>query len=363
MFQHPVVRALLLIAALAAGVCGCDETPAKPAPRPASRPGAVRRGRVIAAMGIAPKLIVYGPDAATAERFLAAAAAAIHRVDRMMSTYKPDSEVSRLNRANAGAWHAVSTELAFVLKLSRHLSTESGGRFDVTARPLITLWKNAGRENQLPTDAEILAATARVGWQAVELDELRLRVRFAKDDMSVDLGAVAKGFAVDRAAAAMKAAGATAGLVEAGGDLLAFGAKPGGARWRVGIRNPRALEGRPPVEGEPAMLNTLAVADRAVVTSGHYERFTEIGGKRYSHILDPVTGRPVDQKLASVTVIAPTCAMADGLATAVAVMGPIEGMKLIERLEDTEALLYLDDGPDKPLRPVRSTRLAALETD
>ena len=137
----------------------------------------------------------------------------------------------------------------------------------------------------------------------------------------------------------------------------------GGERWTVGIQDPRNPHRDRRAGEQPIWLNALAVADRAVVTSGHYERFTEIEGKRYSHILDPTTGRPVRQKLASVTVIAPTCAMADGLATAVAVMGPADGMKLIERLEDTEALLYLDDGPDEPLRPVRSTGLAALETD
>ena len=364
--HRPAIRTAALAATLAAALCGCElaDEPPQAATRPksaATRSAIVRYERTIHAMGIAPNLIVYAPDPDVAERWLDRGEEAVHQVDRLMSTYKPRSEVSRLNRTDAGVWQPVSAELAYVLKLSRYLSTQSRGRFDITVRPLIELWKQAGRTGRLPTDLEIRAAKTRVGWQAVELDELLLRVRFTRAGMSVDLGAVAKGFAVDRAVRAMQTAGATAGLVEAGGDLYAFGLKPGREKWQVGIRNPRAPAAAPPTAAEPALLNTLVVHDRAVVTSGHYERLSVIAGKRYSHILDPVTGRPVDQQIASVTVVAPTCALADGLATAVAVMGPTDGLKLIEGLENTEALVYLDDGPGSPLRPLRTPGLAPLE--
>jgi thiamine biosynthesis lipoprotein len=312
-------------------------------------------------MGTVAHLTVYAADRAEGARWLEAGQAALHDVDDLMSTYKPDSELSRLNAAEHGVWHHVSSELMDVLKLSKRLSRESGGCFDVTVRPLIQLWRKAAKDQRLPTDAEIAAARAAVGWDAVELDEADSSVNLNKPGMSLDLGAVAKGYAVDRAVAAMKKAGATGGLVEAGGDLYAFGTKPGGAKWIAGIRNPRIPAASEPSETGPLLMTRLAIADLAVVTSGHYERYTTIEGKRYSHIFDPRTGRPVDQRLASVTVTAPNAALADGLATAVAVMGPEQGMAMIERLEGVEALLYVNEGDDKPLRAIRSSGLAALE--
>ncbi len=338
---------------------GCPES----APNDAPNGKPLRVEMAILAMGIRPELKVYALDRERGVLWLEKGAEAIHRIDALMSTYKPDSELSRLSAAETNVWHPISRELMEVLKLSRRLSKESGGRFDVTVRPMIQLWRKAAEEKRLPTDEQVAAARRRVGWDAVELDDLKLRIRLKKPGMSIDLGAVAKGYAVDEAVVAMKKAGATAGLVEAGGDLFAFGLKPGGKKWTAGIRNPRAADGRRGRATEPAMLTVLRISNMAVVTSGHYERFSTIEGKRYSHIIDPRTGRPVDQRLASVTIVAPTCALADGLATAVAVMGAEERMRLIERLENVEALIYMDDGPDKPLRAIRSTGLAAMEAD
>jgi thiamine biosynthesis lipoprotein len=313
----------------------------------------------IRAMGIEQTLVTYSADTEAAERQLAAGAEAVRRIDALMSAHNPDSELSRLNAAEHGQWHSVSAELMEVLTLSRRVSELSGGAFDVTVLPLVRLWQRAEEEGRLPTEAEIAAARAAVGWEGVELDEENGRVRLNKPGMRIDLGAVAKGYSADLAAAAMKAAGATCGLIKTG--VFAFGLKPGGETWITGVRDPRAPAREQPAGSEPPSIARLAVTDRAVVTSGHYERFVTIGGKRYSHIFDPRTGRPVDQQLASVTVVAATGGLADALATAVAVLGEQEGMALIERLEEVEALLVADDGPGKPLRMVRSSGLAAME--
>jgi thiamine biosynthesis lipoprotein len=345
---------LLFLPAVALSPGACDAVPAG-AP--------VRREMQATVMGRIPaKLICYAPDERTAGRWLEAALGALQRVDARMSAYRADSELSRLNAAPAGAWTPVSEPLMEVLVLSRRLSRDSGGRFDVTVRPLILLWKSAGANRKLPTDAELAAARAAVGFQAVELDTEGRRVRFTRPDMSIDLGAVAKGYAVDRAVDALRRAGCAAGLVEVGGDLRVFGRKPDGTKWRTGIRNPRVpAAGRPASRrSERALWTVLAVADRAVVTSGHYERSTEIEGVRYSHILDPTTGRPVRQHVASVTVVADTCALADGLATAVAVLGPVEGMALIERLAGVEAMVLVEQDPSRPLRQFASSGMASL---
>ena len=314
-------------------------------------PIVVRERRLL--MGTDVTVSVVVGSRAEADRALSLAFAPIRMVDERMSSYRSDSELMQMNRTAQEAPVRVDEHLMRVLEVSREVSEATGGAFDVTCGPLIDLWRDAGRRGRPPTEAERAEALARVGYRKLVLDPVRRTVRFAVPGMKVVLGAVAKGYAVDLAVAALREAGYRDALVEAGGDLFASGSAPGGRRWRVGVQDPTRPD-------EPAFLTTLQVSDRAVVTSGNYRRFTVIAGRRYSHIVDPRTGKPVDA-LPSVTVVAPEATHADALATAVSVLGLEKGMALIESMPEVECLLVTVEG-GKP-RLHRSSGFARYEVE
>ena len=244
---------------------------------------------------------------------------AIHEADRLMSNYREDSEVSLINREAFDRPVRVGDRTFEVIKKAVETARETGGAFDATVGPLIRLWRDAEKANHVPSDEQIEAALEKVGSvDKIVLDEERKTVRFLVKGMEIDLGGVAKGYAVDRAAAVLRAEGVNNAVVEAGGDLMAIGRDRDGAKWVVGVRNFFRQGGH---------MERLALEDEAVATSGDYERFYEIQGERYSHIIDPRTGRPV-KGAASVSVIAPDCATADALATAAAVLGFSRAMAL-----------------------------------
>lgn len=275
------------------------------------------------------------------EALTAAVEAAFSRMadlEKALSRHDPESELSSLNKAAGGEPVRTSRDLWRALMLAKDAWKTSKGAFDPTVGPLIGLWIAAAKNDKLPTPRQIDGARRKLGFGTVTLDDGTVQL---KQGMSIDLGGIAKGFIVDEAVARLKEKGVTNGLVEAGGDLFAFGTRPGGARWRVGVQDPAAGKD---VTGQ--LVATLAVSDKGITTSGHYRRFSEIEGRRTSHILDPRTGRPVPMGLLSVTVVAPTAAQADGLSTAVAVLGPEQGLALIEGLPGVEAYLVLqgDEG-------------------
>jgi thiamine biosynthesis lipoprotein len=272
-----------------------------------------------------------------------AAEHALRRVEALMSTYIGLSELSRLNAAPPGRQIDLSPETVTVLHLAEDLRAETAGTFDVTCLPLFRLWAQAGKANRMPTEAEIEAAQARCGWDKWAMPRKAEAGRMAAgkvsklvDGAGIGLGGLAKGWAVDRAVEAMKEIGCPGGLVEVGGDLRCFGAPAHGGKWLIGLRNPFDPHG-----GE--FFGTLAIGDGAVCTSGNYERFSMIDGKRYSHIVDPRAGRPVDFA-PSVTVVADSCAIADGWATALSVLGAA-GFKLLPPGSGVEALI-ITGGPD-----------------
>jgi len=289
---------------------------------------------------------------------------ALERVNRVMSAYLPDSGVARLNNAAAGQAVALDRELFDLLEVARRHTQLTDGAFDPTARRLFRHWKASGKTDRLPTDAELADLRGQAGWDRLHLNRAGHTATKAVGALEVDLGAIAKGYAVDQIVSAMQAAGVAGGLVEVGGEVRVFGASPRGRHWILGIRHPfeAAL-------GHGSMCGKLKVADRAVATSGNYFRYTKIQGKRYSHIVDPRTGRPVDA-VPSVTVIADDCTTADIWATALSVLGP-EGLAKIEAIEWREAMMitgnrsaaqavstsgfdaYLHGGPidTKPVRP------------
>ena len=284
------------------------------------------------------KIIAVAPkQTGAAERLEAAVAAAAGRfavVNRRMSAHRPDSTLAQVN-AHA-ATQPVDTGddryLSSVLLRSVYWARETDGAFDVTCGPLVQLWRRHDARDVPPDPAAIEAARSRVDSQAIRLsasDQGGPTVRLDRPGMRLDLGGIAKGFAIDMAIVELSdERRLTGGLVDCGGDVRCFGKTVEGDAWHVGVQSPF----------DDAVLVTLVMTDRAVATSGNYRRFVTIGGRRYSHIIDPRTGRPADA-VPSVTVIAPNATDADALATAVSVLGVAEGLALIERLADTEAML------------------------
>jgi len=271
--------------------------------------------------------VVLGGDApavAERERLASLVAETLARIDALMSTYKPESELSRFNRAAEGDTFAVSAETLEVFRVAREVSEATGGAFDVTVAPLVDLWGfgAAPRAPAPPGARELAGARARVGYRLVEVDAPRRALRKLAPGVCCDLSAIAKGYAVDRVVDALVAAGRDSFLVEVGGDLRARGRRADGAPWSVAIERPD--------ERARSLFRVVALVDRALATSGDYRNFYEQDGKRYSHLIDPRSGRPIAHRVASVSVAHLSATYADAWATGLAVLGPDEGLARAE---------------------------------
>ncbi|HHV78345.1 MAG TPA: FAD:protein FMN transferase [Firmicutes bacterium] len=221
---------------------------------------------------------------------------AMARVDRLMNARAEGSDIWRVNRAaGSGSWISVDEWTFRVIKRALFFARLSSGAFDPTILPLMELW-GFGTKPHVPRQEEIGKAKRLVDWTAVDLDESNFSVRLNRPGMGLDLGAIAKGFAVDRAFEALKRSGVTRAIVNAGGNVYALGKRPDGGKWKVGVRDP----------DEPGTYVTvMRLEEQTAVTSGDYERYFEDGGKRYHHIIDPASGYPADSDIRSVTVILP----------------------------------------------------------
>lgn len=280
-------------------------------------------------MGSRFELTAVHPDAGAARLAIEAAYAEIDRLEAILSEWIESSETSAVNRNAGVAPVKVSPELFSLLKRSLKVSRLTHGAFDVTFLAVGRLWDFKAKPPSKPDVQAISDALAGVGSDKVVLDEAAQTVYLRHPATRIGFGAIGKGFAANRAAAVLGKLGATGGVVNAGGDLLAFGSQEDGRPWRIGIANPLARD---------KVFGYLDVHGMAVVTSGDYERFLVLDGERYSHILDPRTGYPV-QELRSVTVICPDAELADALATGVSVLGTERGLALIDSLKHIEALL------------------------
>lgn len=239
----------------------------------------------------------------------------LNQVDQAMSTWKPDSELSRLNqKANQSEWTRLSAPLFEVIQTAQDISQLSEGAFDVTIGPVVNLWGFGpeARPEQVPTEEEIAALLSVTGWEFLELDPQQQALRSAEPQY-LDLSAIAKGYGVDAVARYLDSEGVDGYLVEVGGEVRVRGRKPGGDAWRLAVEEP--------VEGERRVNKVLALENKAMATSGDYRNYYESEGQRYSHTIDPETGKPISHNLASVTVLADDCMTADALATAFNVMG------------------------------------------
>ncbi len=283
-------------------------------------------------MGSDFKIILYTVDEPAARRASRSAFDRIAALDAILSDYQPESELMRLCAQAGGPPIPVSAELFDVLERSQAISRKSGGAFDATVGPVVRLWRRARRDRKLPATDRLAEARALVGWEQVELDPKARTVRLAKPGMKLDLGGIAKGYASQAAIDELARLGVRKALVAGAGDIVAGDPPPDapGTGWLIGIA---------PVEdpkGPPRQF--LRVHNAAVSTAGDAERFVEIAGKRYSHIVDPRTGLGVVDRC-SVTVVAPDGATADSLDTAAYVLGPERGLALIESTPGAAALV------------------------
>jgi len=210
----------------------------------------------------------------------------------------------------------------------------------------MNLWRTAAQRDSLPSSAEIAAALKAVGYRNITLDAEHRTITLSQAQMSITLDGIVKGYAADLALAAIRKAGARAGLVDLGGDIVCFGKPPGRDGWEIAIQNPFKPATRPMDTSGGSTLAVIRLSDAAVATSGNYQRSFSIQGRAYSQIIDPRTGWPVTQA-PSVTIIAPTAADADALATTCSVLPVPEALKLINRIPNTEALL-ITGSPDAP---------------
>jgi thiamine biosynthesis lipoprotein len=293
-------------------------------------------------MGVEFEVILYAADAAQADAALTKAMARVAALDKALSDYDLESELSKLSATSEVAGGnsppvfpavKVSDDLWTVLAQSHEVSRLSDGAFDATVGPLTKLWRRARRQKELP-DAELLrAARAAVGYQFLKLDAAAHTAQLQKPNMRLDLGGIAKGYAADEAVKTVVACGLSRVLARASGDIAAWDPPPGETGWTIGIA---------PLNPDDPPTQFLSLARKAVSTSGDSRQHLIVNGKRYSHILDPRTGEPIASRC-SVTAIAPCGILADAIDTAASVLGAQQGLALAKKFPGTELLIVTED--------------------
>jgi len=270
-------------------------------------------------MGTQVTLIIDGTSEDLKEAFKI-----IEEVEQLMSDYNPKSEISLLNRKGESK---VSPWTKEVIRKAIEFSRITKGAFDITVGPLVDLWKKAEREKKVPTQEELKKVCSLVGYKNILVEDDK--ISFKAEGMRMDLGGIAKGYAVDKAIEVLRKRGVKNALVNAGGDIYCLGEGPRG-KWRIGIQHPRQ---------EREIVGIIRISNRGVATSGDYRRYYLIQGKRFGHIINPLTGWTVQDNPMSVTIIAPDATTADALATCVFVLGTEEGMDLINSLPRVEGMI------------------------
>jgi len=261
----------------------------------------------------------------------------LEEINKSMSTYRKDSEISQFNALKIPRQRfKVSLDFAQVIMESKRLYKLTGGAWDGSIYPLVNLWGfgMSERKNRLPAKEKIVRLLKDVGFDNIDLVDGRYLLK-KKASISIDLASIAKGYAVDKVAELIKKEDIKNFLVEIGGEVYASGVRKDDKQWRIGINRPRKES---PYD---EIYKIVTLKDKAFATSGDYRKFFEVKGKRYSHILNPKTGYPVANGVVSVSIIADTCTFADGLATAVMVMGRKKGLELINALPDVEGMIVV----------------------
>jgi thiamine biosynthesis lipoprotein len=299
-----------------------------------------------AEMGVPFRITLYARDEATAKAAADAAFDHIAVLNSILSDYDPDSELSRLSQTSGqGKVVPVSTVLWGLLERGQTLAQRSDGAFDVTVGPLVNLWRRARRKQELPSPELIAEMRSRVGYQKLRLDAGHRTAELLAPEMRLDLGSIAKAFAVDEALAVLQKRGLPRALVAGSGDMAAGDAPPDQPGWKIEVATLDA-PGAPP----PQM---VLLKHRGIATSGDLFQRVEIGGRRYSHIVDPRTGMGLTDH-GMVTVLAPDCLTANGLSTSVSVVGPERGLKLVEETPGAAARIVRQ--PEAQIEWIESSR-------
>lgn len=279
-------------------------------------------------MGTVMEIEANHPDLAIARDAIEAGLQRITDVERLMSAFRFDSEIGLVNRLAATRPIPVGEETFGVLTLAKDIALTSGGALDVTIHPLMQLWRRATQRGRLPLSREIETTLGLVAHSSLSVDHNNRSVRLQQPGMGIDLGGIAKGYAVDAAAQALKQYGVNSGLVNAGGDLKVVGRNRDGSAWRIGLRHPLAPS---------RLLLSVLVEDEAAATSGNYFRYFTVGRQQYGHLLHPGTGMPANSAL-SATIIAKSAMRADGLATAAMIHGT-GAMAFIQGVSGVEGIV------------------------
>jgi len=263
-----------------------------------------------------------------------AALAAMRGVELRMSAHLETSEVSAINRAAGIHPVRVSLDTLATIRLGLEVGRLTGGAFDITIKPLMDLWGIGRRGDQLPSPQAVEEKRRLVDYRRVRVDEARREVMLEQAGMALDLGGIAKGHAVDTAARVLSEHGVTGALINAGGDIFALGQRARGRAWRIAVQHPRR---------SADFIAILELRNIAIVTSGDYQRFIDVEGRRYHHILDPRTGAP-SRGLVSATTVANSAAVADAWSTALFVLGPERGLELVRQVAGLEGLVVTPEG-------------------
>jgi len=285
------------------------------------------------AMGTSFDVYLYAPNRERASQLFEAAFDEIERVEAALSNYRPSSELSRINASAADAPVVTDPEVFALLERAFVYSQKSNGPFDVTVGKLMKAWGFFRGAGHYPSSEELARARGQTGWQRVKLDQRTRSVFFLVRGIEIDLGGIGKGYALDCVARVLREAGVTAALISSGSSsLYAIGAPPGKAGWPVRVPDPL---------DRTRTLSTILLKDQSLSTSGNYEKFFQLNGQKYCHIIDPRTGRPVEGMLQT-SVIAPEATDSDALSTAVFVMGPEHSARLLDSVAGTSAIFVTD---------------------
>ncbi|MCH8209276.1 MAG: FAD:protein FMN transferase [Nitrospinae bacterium] len=285
-------------------------------------------------MGALVEITVPGPADKETQAAVNQAFDEIKRIENLMSSYLPSSEIFLLNNSSGGEFIKVSHEVIKVIREGIKWGEASGGAFDITIGPVVKLWDFDGSHKKVP-DLKLLGeAVALVNFRDILIQDSK--VRLARPGMALDMGGIAKGYAVDRAIEVLKKKGLSGAIVNAGGDLMAYGEKSPGQPWIIGLQHPRKPD---------KITISFAGAGQGVATSGDYQKYFMLENQRFHHILNPESGMPV-RGVISATVVAPTVMQADALATAAFILGPEKGIALLDSLEGVEGM-WIEEGGER----------------
>ena len=290
--------------------------------------------RVVTLMGSRFEIIIVANDSASAEKNIAIVIAEITRIENLISEWKPETQISEINR-NAGIKPVkVDKEVFELFKRAIYFSKITNGAFDISFAAMDKIWRFDDSMTEMPTPEAIKKSVEKVGYKNIILDSVNATVFLKWKGMKIGFGSIGKGYAADRGQQVMQEHGVPAGIVNASGDITAWGTQPDGTDWNIGITDPFNTD---------SLLRVITLKDASVTTSGSYEKYVEFNGKRYSHIINPTTGYPATE-LISVTVTGPFAETANGFSTSIMVLGKKKGLRLINKYPEYSCIIITDKG-------------------